>query len=143
VRRYPVHSSNLVTVGYNSATRKAEIEFTSGKTYEYEGVEPEQIALLLFAPSVGRQFHAGLRKSRNYREVNQIATRKAGDFIFASPAKQSIIAGWTRLSGEVTRQGYAADIAKEAVENKIDVTAHDVARALDEIVFLAEPAEVA
>ncbi|MCD4686147.1 MAG: KTSC domain-containing protein [Anaerolineae bacterium] len=57
MRRQPVTSSNLVSVGYDTATRTLEIEFDGGRVYQYYGV-PENVYLgLMSAGSHGRYFH--------------------------------------------------------------------------------------
>ena len=61
MNRTPVDSSNLRSVGYDSATQTLEIEFHSGDTYQYHGV-PQQIhEQLMAASSHGRYFAAHIK----------------------------------------------------------------------------------
>lgn len=53
MRRSPVSSSALVSVGYDAATRTLEVEFVSAEVYRYLDVSPEQAAGLLWAESKG------------------------------------------------------------------------------------------
>jgi KTSC domain len=52
----PVTSSNIASVAYDNATKKMQVKFASGATYEYEGVPPEVHTAMMFADSPGRQF---------------------------------------------------------------------------------------
>lgn len=53
MRRKPVDSSSLVSVGYDPKRRILEIEFEGGGVYDYLGVPPEVFAALMEAPSKG------------------------------------------------------------------------------------------
>lgn len=55
------HSSSIASVGYDAASQRLHVEFTSGKTYEYSGVTPEEHEQLVGAPSVGQHFSKHLR----------------------------------------------------------------------------------
>lgn len=61
MRRYPVRSSALRTVGYDFGTSTLEVEFASGGVYDYEGVPPEEALGLLEAESLGSYFAARIR----------------------------------------------------------------------------------
>jgi hypothetical protein len=54
VRRTPVRSSHVASVGYDPASRVLEIGFHSGSVYQYFGVPPDVYRAILSAPSVGR-----------------------------------------------------------------------------------------
>jgi hypothetical protein len=58
----PVKSSNINAVGYDPTEKVLHIEFSSGNTYSYAGVEPEQHAELINAESVGRHFANNILK---------------------------------------------------------------------------------
>lgn len=57
----PVQSSNLAAVGYDAATQELTIEFQSGQTYIYEGVDPGTYQALIYAPSLGSFFYRNIR----------------------------------------------------------------------------------
>jgi hypothetical protein len=56
MKRAPIDSSMMVSVGYSARRRRLEIEFRSGDVYQYLGVEPEVFRALLAARSKGRFF---------------------------------------------------------------------------------------
>jgi hypothetical protein len=53
VRRDPVSSSNLVSVGYDAATRVLEVEFRNGGIYQYTGVPADVWRDFVTASSLG------------------------------------------------------------------------------------------
>ena len=53
----PVVSSSIQSVGYDEQAREMHVQFKSGKTYVYKGVEPHTYRNMLRAPSIGK-FHA-------------------------------------------------------------------------------------
>ena len=56
MKRTPVKSSNIKSVGYSSTSRKLEVEFISGTVYEYGGVEPSVALTFLKSQSKGKYF---------------------------------------------------------------------------------------
>jgi hypothetical protein len=67
VKRTPVVSSMMASVGYDAKWRVLEIEFRSGDVYEYVDVPPEVFHALRVTSSKGRLFNA--RIDRVYRSV--------------------------------------------------------------------------
>ena len=63
MRRYPVRSSALRTVGYDFASSTLEVEFTGGGVYDYAGVPPEAALELLEADSLGTWFTEHIRNA--------------------------------------------------------------------------------
>jgi hypothetical protein len=67
MNRTPVDSSNIVAVGYDSATNTLEIEFkpaqpnANARVYRYEGVPLETFERLLKAESKGSFFSSEIR----------------------------------------------------------------------------------
>lgn len=61
--RQPVSSSNLASVGYNSAAESLEIEFKNGLVYEYYNVPQFIYDQLMQAPSHGIYFNANIKNS--------------------------------------------------------------------------------
>lgn len=57
----PVKSSNIQAIGYDEPSQTMHIAFTSGKTYAYHGVTPEQHGEFLHADSIGSHFARRIR----------------------------------------------------------------------------------
>ncbi len=70
MKRTPVDSSNLATVGYEPSTRILEIEFHGGSVYQYYDVPEEVYRGLLEAVSKGGYFHRNIRARYPYRQVH-------------------------------------------------------------------------
>ncbi|MHB0871455.1 MAG: KTSC domain-containing protein [Chloroflexota bacterium] len=66
MKRQPVASSNLRSVGYDEAAQILEIEFRSGGVYRYYGVPAGVYRELLSAPSKGRYFLDNIREEYRY-----------------------------------------------------------------------------
>lgn len=61
MRRKPVSSSSVASVGYDPKSQMLELEFHSGSVYEYREVPPEVFRDLMEAPSKGRFFASEIR----------------------------------------------------------------------------------
>ncbi len=61
MRRIPVSSSNLVSVGYDSDSRILEVEFRQGAVYQYSNVPASIHDGLMDAASHGSYFHDHIR----------------------------------------------------------------------------------
>ena len=61
MKRAPVQSSNIASVGYDPATSTLEIEFHSGGVYQYLGVSREVYEGLMKAASKGSYFHHNIK----------------------------------------------------------------------------------
>lgn len=70
MRRVPVRSMTLRSVGYDPALRTLEAEFRSGRVYRYAGVPVELALSLLLARSKGRFFNVAIRDFYPFREVS-------------------------------------------------------------------------
>ncbi|NUO20316.1 KTSC domain-containing protein [bacterium] len=68
--RTPVVSSNLKSVGYDTATRTLEIQFLSGGIYQYINVPPNVYSALMAASSHGSFFARAIRNSYRFRKIN-------------------------------------------------------------------------
>jgi hypothetical protein len=72
MERSPVKSSFLAAIGYDTQTKILEVEFKSGRIYQYLGVEPGSHAGLVGAESVGNfysRFIANKFESRRAHEL--------------------------------------------------------------------------
>lgn len=57
MKRTPVDSSSLRSLGYDAAQQVLEVEFASGALYRYEQVPAAAVQALLQADSLGRHFN--------------------------------------------------------------------------------------
>ena len=53
MRRVPVESSAVVSIGHDEATNTLEVEFAGGGVYRYFGVPRSRDEEFLAAPSIG------------------------------------------------------------------------------------------
>lgn len=73
----PVVSSNVVAVGYDSASKTLAVQFKGGaKVYYYAGVEPELHQQMMAAESVGRFIGAHIVRKYDFttNDPTQVAT---------------------------------------------------------------------
>jgi hypothetical protein len=61
MRRTPIDSTSLKSVGYAAKTHTLEVEFQSGRIYRYFEVPPRRYRALLDAESAGRFFNREIR----------------------------------------------------------------------------------
>ena len=61
MQRTPVSSTAIQSVGYDPAGLLLEIEFTTGKVYQYRGVSPATYAGLMGTSSQGTYFNAQIK----------------------------------------------------------------------------------
>jgi KTSC domain len=66
MRRKPVSSSMIASVGYAARTRTLEIEFLSGRIYQYLDVDRNTYEALLRAPSLGTFFNAHIKDEYSF-----------------------------------------------------------------------------
>lgn len=69
MRIKPVKSSSISAIGYDPEMRTLHVEFSSGRTYHYKGVDPEEHQAFVNAPSIGQHFSQHIRP--HYRGVEQ------------------------------------------------------------------------
>jgi hypothetical protein len=69
MKRSPVTSSNLKSVGYDPKTKVLEVEFVSGGLYQYLDVPAARHQALMEAKSVGSEFYKSIRNRFDYRPV--------------------------------------------------------------------------
>lgn len=61
MRRTPVESTTMLSVGYDSTEQVLEVEFTSGAVYQYLEVPATVFEKLMDAESKGRYFNREIR----------------------------------------------------------------------------------
>lgn len=69
MKRNPVTSTNIISIGHNPETNTLEIEFKGGGVYSYEGVSAEKASALLAADSIGSHFHQHIRGVHAHTKV--------------------------------------------------------------------------
>ncbi|MFD3166436.1 KTSC domain-containing protein [Herpetosiphon sp. NSE202] len=71
MKRTPVDSSNLASVGYDPTDQTLEIEFNNRSIYQYSNVPEEVYAELMSADSHGRYFNHNIKGAYPYRQVSR------------------------------------------------------------------------
>lgn len=56
MKRLPVNSSNILSIGYDEDSQILEIEFKTGRVYRYSNVPPHVYAGLMKSESHGKYF---------------------------------------------------------------------------------------
>jgi hypothetical protein len=66
---YPVSSSNIAAVGYDSETQIVYVQFLNDSTYAYKGVPEHEFESLRTASSVGSYFNRNFKNVYPYERV--------------------------------------------------------------------------
>jgi hypothetical protein len=69
VKRDPVSSSNIVSVGYDAPSETLEVEFMSGSVYQYYNVRQSIYDAFIAAPSPGQFFAYQIKNAFPYSRV--------------------------------------------------------------------------
>jgi len=69
MKRVPVSSSNLVSVGYDESNQVLEIEFNGGRVYRYFDVPNQIHQELMDASSHGKYFHRNIEGNYRYNQI--------------------------------------------------------------------------
>lgn len=69
MKREPVESSNLASVGYDAAKQILEIEFNHGGIYQYFNVPEEEYEELMSANSHGSYFVHNIKDVYEYDRI--------------------------------------------------------------------------
>ena len=69
MKRAPVVSSSIVSVGYDATLFELEIEFQNGRVYRYLQVPVAAYRLLLQAPSIGEYVNRVIKSRFEARAV--------------------------------------------------------------------------
>ena len=70
MKRLPIDSSSIASVGYDFRAQVLEIEYRGGGTYDYLGVPPDLYHALLNAQSKGRFVNYRIKDRYSYRLVS-------------------------------------------------------------------------
>lgn len=69
MRRVPVQSRAIASVGYDPASNVLELEFADGDVYRYYAVPRRVHRELLAADSMGRYFQSEIRDQYGYERI--------------------------------------------------------------------------
>lgn len=69
MKREPVKSSAIVSIGYEGASHTLEVEFASGTIYQYHDVEAKTYRQFKKAPSKGRFLDNHIRDEYPFSRV--------------------------------------------------------------------------
>jgi hypothetical protein len=67
--REPVASTNILSLGYDSASETLEVEFSSGSIYQYYNVGAALHEQLMMAPSKGQFLNAYIKNAHPFSRV--------------------------------------------------------------------------
>lgn len=76
MHRDAVESSSLRSVGYDPRRQVLEVEFTTGRRYQYLDVPPQVHEALMAAPSLGRYYNACVRDRYEAVELEPAPRRR-------------------------------------------------------------------
>ncbi|MPZ59931.1 MAG: KTSC domain-containing protein [Propionibacteriales bacterium] len=71
MKREPVTSAALRSVGYDPETWTLEVEFVSGDVYQYLEVEPEDVEALIRSGSMGRFLNQHIKPRYQYVDLGR------------------------------------------------------------------------
>lgn len=69
IKRSPVNSSNIVSVGYDEKSKTLDVEFYSGTMYRYTDVPPIIHERMVSTDSVGSFFARFVKKAFPYKKI--------------------------------------------------------------------------
>jgi len=69
MERTAVHSSSIVSIGYDSVSSVLEVEFTGREVYQYTGVPATLYDGIMKAESHGKYLNAFIKGKYQYREI--------------------------------------------------------------------------
>lgn len=69
MKREPVESSNLASVGYDADNKILEIEFNHGGVYQYFDVPQDVYDELMSADSHGKYFVHNIKNNYRYQKI--------------------------------------------------------------------------
>src|SRR5690349_14996958 len=87
--RVPVESSDIVSIGYDAASRTLEVEFGGNRIYKYRDVEPDVHQQFMRAESYGDYFDTHIKRRYRFSKVTDqprpVASALA--FVTSNPRK--------------------------------------------------------
>ena len=69
MRRDPVSSTSIASIGYNAAIETLDVEFVTGRVYRYRGVEADVFEDFRAASSKGTFFNAHIKDAYPFERL--------------------------------------------------------------------------
>lgn len=69
MKRVPVNSTNILSIGYDKDSQLLEIEFNTKRVYRYSSIPPHVYAGLMKAESHGKYFQTHINGAYSHLEV--------------------------------------------------------------------------
>jgi len=76
MKRTPVVSSNITSVGYDEVGKLLEVEFKDGGVYQYQNVPADINAEFMTSASLGKYFHTNIKKSYEFHRADLSVTEE-------------------------------------------------------------------
>jgi len=70
VKRLPVDSSSIRSIGYDENSQILEVEFIDNQIYQYVNFPKREYSNLMNAESIGKYFNAYVRNSYTFAKIN-------------------------------------------------------------------------
>lgn len=70
IKRHPAISSNILSAGYDPASKTVEIVFKNGAVYRYAGVPKETYEGMWKAESMGKFVHSNIATKYKFKHMN-------------------------------------------------------------------------
>jgi inosine/xanthosine triphosphate pyrophosphatase family protein len=118
MKRIPVESSDIVSIGYDPKERTLEIEFHGGRIYRYLDVAQDIYDHFLKADSYGLYFNSYINSHYRYRRVNEDGEEKKYEAV-------AIVTGSPRKVVYLKRACEEFAIPVEQLDLPIDEIQHD------------------
>ena len=71
MKRIPIKSSSIKSIGYDIESEILEVEFIRGDIYKYYEVIPKIFCNLLFADSIGSYFYKNIAKKFEFEKLER------------------------------------------------------------------------
>lgn len=72
MKKYKIESSNIDEISYNLKTQELIVTFKGGSSYKYQCITQQAVCRLLFADSVGREFHDSIKINKAIKLEDQL-----------------------------------------------------------------------
>ena len=76
MKRSPIASSNIISIGYDENRQTLEVEFTGGAVFQYFDVPEETYVGIVSSASVGHYFHHNIKSKHSYIKLSDTSFRE-------------------------------------------------------------------
>ena len=84
MKRSPVASSNISSIGYDKNRQTLEIEFISGAVYQYFDIPEEKYQDIISSASIGRYFYDNIKDKHSYIKLSDNSFRELEFILYLS-----------------------------------------------------------